>query len=1025
MDMRPKQLAQEGANLNDALVWDGSKWSPNNIGASYLKLDQTTPQSVVNGTPKFVDLELSGSEIGTPTYKTVSDFLNLMSSGRISGGLITDDGVGGVNISAISGIIKTSDSVNAASKFFDLVGGNIPSGSLTDNSVNWIYVDYNGGAIQFAASASRTSIKLTNQFIVGRIYKSGTDIEIAQTGEYLPNMLRADIDRLAYRGLQWADGGRFAETGVRYLTVTAGTFFLGLTKFITGAKNTSTGDTFSVFYKNGIGGFTEATGQTQVNNSNYDDGDGTLGSLTSNRYNVFWAYICNEGDIYLLYHNEASPPAGGYTLAQAQTVSLPATIPNYLSNFTKLAAKIIVQQGTANIVSIQSAFDTQFQLSSVQNHNDLSGLQGGTTDQYYHFTSAEHSTLQSIIGGVFTTQVNVTASASPVILGVRTSTETNTAQSVFRIRHATTNDAADGFGALLTFAFTDSGATDLVLGQFGAVRDTADTEGALIFRCGTNGIEDFMRLTKSGNLLIGTTTANQKVTLKGGNSFVVGTAFADLQSDDGYYLGDTNRGMSWNLFNVGLIGYLGYGVAIRTKADTGKSSAYWYLYKGNLSADFSANIQTIIFDPNCNSYNISGTLLRLYRAPTNVGATDTLSFLVWENASGVLGSIDKTGAISTFGQTLTFSSTSGTTTIKTGDVAGVARAIHFDIPVIVGGGADAALDYQFKLDGTLEAGLMAETDGAGSYRGAVWKNPYKTGAFGAAWASLTLPNLPVAPNGGHFTAYNSDTLKTREYVYSNGAWTYQEIGTALALPINYVDDLTFAYATAATVTISAGKCRDSGDTTDIVVGSPLTADITASGANGLDTGSEASSTWYSAWVIQKADGTVASLLSTSATSPTMPSGYTLKRRIGWVRNDASSNFLPFVCSGSGRTRQYLYNQTDKSSVAGTGLCVGYDLNQTSWTDLSLADLVPSTSILAHLAVEMDSTTAPGLIEFRTNGVTISDGESPFYVSQPDNDASTNTCLCVISDTSQIIEYRVSAASTPKGRVWVIGWQEDI
>ncbi len=68
----------------------------------------------------------------------------------------------------------------------------------------------------------------------------------------------------------------------------------------------------------------------------------------------------------------------------------------------------------------------------------------------------------------------------------------------------------------------------------------------------------------------------------------------------------------------------------------------------------------------------------------------------------------------------------------------------------------------------------------------------------------------------------------------------------------------------------------------------LTADITASGANGLDTGSEANSTFYSVWAIYNGT-TVAGLLSLSATAPTMPSGYTYKRRVGWVYNDSSGN----------------------------------------------------------------------------------------------------------------------------------------
>jgi len=72
----------------------------------------------------------------------------------------------------------------------------------------------------------------------------------------------------------------------------------------------------------------------------------------------------------------------------------------------------------------------------------------------------------------------------------------------------------------------------------------------------------------------------------------------------------------------------------------------------------------------------------------------------------------------------------------------------------------------------------------------------------------------------------------------------------------------------------------------------LTVDITVSGANGLDTGSEAANAWYYLWVIAKADGTTAGLLSTSSTAPTMPATYTFKALVGAVRN-TSGDFLPF------------------------------------------------------------------------------------------------------------------------------------
>lgn len=70
-----------------------------------------------------------------------------------------------------------------------------------------------------------------------------------------------------------------------------------------------------------------------------------------------------------------------------------------------------------------------------------------------------------------------------------------------------------------------------------------------------------------------------------------------------------------------------------------------------------------------------------------------------------------------------------------------------------------------------------------------------------------------------------------------------------------------------------------------------TVDITVSGAGGLDTGSEANSTWYYIWAISKADDTKSVILSLSATAPTMPTDYIFKGLIGAIYNNSSGNFI--------------------------------------------------------------------------------------------------------------------------------------
>jgi hypothetical protein len=130
--------------------------------------------------------------------------------------------------------------------------------------------------------------------------------------------------------------------------------------------------------------------------------------------------------------------------------------------------------------------------------------------------------------------------------------------------------------------------------------------------------------------------------------------------------------------------------------------------------------------------------------------------------------------------------------------------------------------------------------------------------------------------------------------------------------------------------IPSGKVGIDDGSDFILVGSTLTADISASGANGLDTGSEASSTWYYIYLIKKPDGTVASLLSASATSPTLPSGYTMKRLIGAVYNNGSSNFEVFRQFG----RKVMWE--DDNNILSNGVGGGV----TSFATVAAANFIP-------------------------------------------------------------------------------------
>lgn len=150
---------------------------------------------------------------------------------------------------------------------------------------------------------------------------------------------------------------------------------------------------------------------------------------------------------------------------------------------------------------------------------------------------------------------------------------------------------------------------------------------------------------------------------------------------------------------------------------------------------------------------------------------------------------------------------------------------------------------------------------------------------------------------------------------------------------NYIRGLKIKYNSVSSILILPGECRDDGDSKDIESTSNITVSITTTGAGGLDTGSEASNTWYAVHIIKGTSG-VSGLFSLSSTSPTMPSGYTFSKFIGWVRNDSSSNIIKFVMNGSKNMRRVIYtNETIDRAVVSSGAA-------TVWTDINCSAFVP-------------------------------------------------------------------------------------
>jgi len=233
-----------------------------------------------------------------------------------------------------------------------------------------------------------------------------------------------------------------------------------------------------------------------------------------------------------------------------------------------------------------------------------------------------------------------------------------------------------------------------------------------------------------------------------------------------------------------------------------------------------------------------------------------------------------------------------------------------------------------------------------------------------------------------------------------------------------VDGLRLTFYTVETVTIGTGDCRDAANSANIPSTGSLNVSITGSGANGLDTGAEASSTWYAVFIISGSSG-VAGLMSTSPTAPTMPSGYDKKRRVGWVYNHSDDDLQNFWMEGSGRDRIVWWNEAagDYPKVLDAGVSNG------SWTTIDVSTRVPTT---ADSMWVRGYNSAGGTTSARVRPADYlagTAGTSPTYMLLMEDEARwlVQQFFCV--DTKSIKYYSDSA--TPRTTLAINGWKETI
>ena len=305
-------------------------------------------------------------KVGSPT---TIDFLdedhNTHFSSGVADGTLTyvqvDTGAHKIKVLAGEGYLRTTNDqqgVLVAVAWALTTQIDIPVPAAGQETTRFIGIEYNSGSPQVT---SRTTFNWNwyNDFPLARVSYDGTTLHILNayahcedTANLTRKFLRLVFPFQRESAPEGTGGLELSEVATRQLAMSAGNVWHGFNQYALSAV--SAGTTFDIHYRDGAGGFVNSSG-TQYPNTQYDDGSGTLATMTNNKYACLWVYLdVSDGTLNVIIGR------GEYNqVADADLEAIPTT-PAHLTYHGRLIARITFQKSAASASSIQSAWQTTF-----------------------------------------------------------------------------------------------------------------------------------------------------------------------------------------------------------------------------------------------------------------------------------------------------------------------------------------------------------------------------------------------------------------------------------------------------------------------------------------------------------------------------------------------------------------------------------------------------------------------------------------------------------------------------------------
>ncbi|NDD84875.1 hypothetical protein EBZ38_11490 [bacterium] len=353
-----------------------------------------------------------------------------------------NNGDGSINLPTTQVAIFNNTGFTEPVQVYIIQSGTTGSGginALTNNDTNYVYIDYNNGSPVYQVTTNGLTPNGSDKPLYLIVYRANNFVHVLDFGNQgagLPNKINnriISVERFARES--GFSLGLSGVTGV--VTLTSGVAWNGTNRQSLVAVN-SQDDIFFQNYHTG-GTWTYTTTADTLNNLYYDDGTNPVLANTG-KYLVNWYFRGQEVNDHLY---EVWGTSQYNNVSEAQ-LSIEPNLPELITSHAFLTGRIIVQVSATTGV-VESAFVQAFQPTTVQEHNDLTGIQGGTAGEYYHLTNNEYTNLLFGSGTndyvpkwtAFNTLADSQISDNGVYVGINNSNPTPTLSgSVFSVNGA-------------------------------------------------------------------------------------------------------------------------------------------------------------------------------------------------------------------------------------------------------------------------------------------------------------------------------------------------------------------------------------------------------------------------------------------------------------------------------------------------------------------------------------------------------------------------------------------------------------